>query len=86
MNRSTAIAFIAGKAALGASLALGFASSPAAPAHVAHADYPEPPTPTWIEGIEEDDPRWDCWTMGNQICGPAATVAGVPVEPGDYQS
>ena len=21
--------------------------------------------------IEEDDPRWDCATMGNRICGPA---------------
>jgi hypothetical protein len=20
--------------------------------------------------IEEDDPRWDCRTMGNQVCGP----------------
>lgn len=20
--------------------------------------------------IEEDDPRWDCHTMGNRICGP----------------
>lgn len=20
--------------------------------------------------IEEDDPRWDCRTMGNRICGP----------------
>jgi hypothetical protein len=21
--------------------------------------------------IEEDDPRWDCNTMGNHVCGPA---------------
>jgi hypothetical protein len=21
--------------------------------------------------IHEDDPRWDCHTMGNRICGPA---------------
>ncbi|WP_263729976.1 hypothetical protein [Cellulomonas sp. SG140] len=20
--------------------------------------------------IEEDDPRWDCRTMGNHVCGP----------------
>lgn len=20
--------------------------------------------------IEEDDPRWDCETMGNELCGP----------------
>ena len=25
------------------------------------------PTPTTV--ITEDDPRWDCRTMGNQICG-----------------
>lgn len=23
-----------------------------------------------VERIEEDDPRWDCATMGNRICGP----------------
>ena len=38
MNRSTAIALLATKAVLGASIAIGFASSPAAPAHVAAAD------------------------------------------------
>ena len=27
-------------------------------AHKMHADH-----------IEEDDPRWDCHTMGNKICG-----------------
>ena len=27
-----------------------------------------PVTPTTV--ITEDDPRWDCRTMGNQICGP----------------
>jgi hypothetical protein len=25
--------------------------------------------------ITEDDPRWDCTTMGNQVCGPKATEA-----------
>lgn len=25
----------------------------------------------WPEHIEEDDPRWNCVTMGNQQCGPA---------------
>ena len=29
------------------------------------------------EHIEEDDPRWDCHTMGNHICGPTTTVAMV---------
>jgi hypothetical protein len=23
-----------------------------------------------VTRIEEDDPRWDCRTMGNRICGP----------------
>lgn len=26
---------------------------------------------TTLERIEEDDPRWDCATMGNRVCGPA---------------
>jgi hypothetical protein len=30
--------------------------------------------------ITEDDPRWDCRTMGNLICGPAS----VDHEPGRY--
>lgn len=29
-----------------------------------------PPVPTVIT---EDDPRWDCETMGNRICGPTTT-------------
>lgn len=32
----------------------------------------EDPGPIWIDDqlvIEEDDPRWDCSTMGNMICG-----------------
>jgi hypothetical protein len=67
MKRSTCIALLTGKAVLGASIAIGFAST-AAPVHVAHAaDYPEPPAPVWIEGIDEDDARWDCRTMGRAI-------------------
>ena len=27
------------------------------------------------ERIEEDDPRWDCRTMGNKICGPTNAAA-----------
>lgn len=38
MNKSTVIALLAAKAALGASLAAGFLLSPAAPAHPAAAD------------------------------------------------
>lgn len=28
--------------------------------------------------IDEDSPLWDCRTMGNQQCGPGATVYGEP--------
>lgn len=31
--------------------------------------------------IEEDDPRWDCRTMGNRVCGPD-NAQDVPA--GDY--
>ena len=27
------------------------------------------------ERIEEDDPRWDCQTMGNKVCGPTEEQA-----------
>lgn len=37
-----------------------------------------------VDRIEEDDPRWDCRTMGNQRCGEGAAVNGAPVEAGDY--
>jgi hypothetical protein len=39
----------------------------------APADEPSRPataTTTTTERIEEDDPRWDCRTMGNRRCGP----------------
>lgn len=29
-------------------------------------------TPDRAERIEEDDPRWDCATMGNKVCGPTS--------------
>lgn len=35
------------------------------------------------ETIYEDDPRWDCRTMGNFVCGPANSQ-GVPM--GHYLS
>ena len=36
-----------------------------------------PTTPTTVvtEVIEEDDPRWDCETMGNKVCGPTEAEA-----------
>lgn len=35
--------------------------------------------PGTSSGIAEDDPRWDCRTMGNEICGP-----GQGVQAGQY--
>jgi hypothetical protein len=37
-----------------------------------------------VDRIEEDDPRWDCRTMGNHVCGEGATVNGQPIPAGDY--
>lgn len=34
--------------------------------------------------LAEDDPRFDCRTMGNQVCGEGAEVYGVDVPAGDY--
>ncbi|RIR62901.1 hypothetical protein D2E33_04255 [Mycobacteroides abscessus] len=36
---------------------------------------PTPATPSVVHSvpqIEEDEPGWDCATMGNRICGPGA--------------
>jgi hypothetical protein len=30
--------------------------------------------------ITEDDPRWDCRTMGNKICGPVPTPTLIPCD------
>lgn len=38
------------------------------------------PVPMPTAPIQEDDPRWDCRTMGNRICGPLAPRS-VVVEP-----
>ena len=32
--------------------------------------------PIPVERITEDDPGWDCRTMGNQICGPPHPTPG----------
>lgn len=43
-------------------------------------------SPTPQERITEDDPRWDCRTMGNKICGPGAKkpayYCGAPTKKG----
>lgn len=42
---------------------------------IAHPDERAPATITWTNTpgpvIQEDDPRWNCLTMGNRTCGPA---------------
>jgi hypothetical protein len=30
--------------------------------------------PTGTDRIEEDDPRWNCATMGNRECGPSVNA------------
>ena len=30
-----------------------------------------PVTIEWVDHCEEDEPCWDCRTMGNKICGPS---------------
>jgi hypothetical protein len=75
MNRS--IARVIGKAAFGASLALGFA---VAPHGIAHAD-----TTTVTVTVTEDSPQWDCRYDGNHICGVGAVLPdGSLAIPGDY--
>lgn len=33
-------------------------------------DAPSQPANPPVQTIEEDEPGWDCQTMGNHICGP----------------
>ena len=44
------------------------------------------PGPGFAQRITEDDPRWDCRTMGNKICGPNAPkptiYCGAPTKKG----
>lgn len=57
------IAFILGMWAM-AALVVSFPGSP---------DIEPVPSPdTATVSIEEDDPHWDCWTMGNYVCGKEA--------------
>lgn len=37
------------------------------------------------ETIYEDDPRWDCRTMGNRVCGDGTVLPdGTVIDAGDY--
>ncbi|MEO7555482.1 MAG: hypothetical protein ABIV94_02605, partial [Acidimicrobiales bacterium] len=57
--------------------------------HLAVPDQPAPPAPAPVTArpapgtitttntptsCQEDDPCWDCSTMGNHVCGPTVTV------------
>lgn len=44
--------------------------------HLAVPDQPAPAPPavTAPAPCQEDDPCWDCSTMGNHLCGPAVEV------------
>lgn len=61
------LAAIAAVFAFGGSLALGFVTSPVAPAGSHHA----------TAAPAEDSPAFDCRVHGNQICGPNNSQ-GVP--------
>lgn len=60
----------------------GFAQDTAIAEATIHDDSPDATateSPSFSGIITEDDPRWDCRTMGNLICGPAnaqGVVAG----------
>ena len=36
------------------------------------------PSTTQVKACQEDDPCWDCKTMGNKVCGPAKAVSPSP--------
>ena len=36
---------------------------------------PKPSTTTNTQVIEEDEPGWNCHTMGNKVCGPNGPYA-----------
>lgn len=52
--------------------ALLLAVTACAPTQASRLPIPTPkaPTTTTTEFIAEDDPRWNCLTMGNRTCGP----------------
>lgn len=39
--------------------------------------YPEADQPASYQSVVEDDPAWDCTTMGNRICGPSNAQGAV---------
>lgn len=53
------------------------APAQAAPVVVPVTD-PAPPRFDALPAITEDDPRWDCATMGNRVCGPDAPLPAGP--------
>lgn len=95
MNR-LAVIILAGLVALGATGSVALTASHEAPANLAYAAWHEPepapvapvstPAPVASPSVarcQEDEPCWDCATMGNRICGPAIVPAPVvtPVTP-----
>lgn len=59
----------AGRNTRTAVIALAFAIPLGWNANIA-IDAMHPATPTPIPSISEDDPNWNCLTMGNRQCGP----------------
>jgi hypothetical protein len=80
MNRSIALVVV--KAALGAGLALGFASAPHGTAHtdtvVGYDAYTAEVGDDNGDGaVSEDESGWSCVDDGNRVCGPG-NAQGVP--------
>src|SRR6476620_2417059 len=47
--------------------------------------HPQAPVVDTTTTVLEDDPAWDCRTMGNRVCGVGALLSdGSPAVPGDY--
>ena len=70
----TTLSRLAVAAVIGATAA-GVGTLYAATEPVQGTAYPAPTqVRVWPQGsvgyVEEDDPRWDCATMGNRVCGP----------------
>jgi hypothetical protein len=86
MNRTIALVVV--KAALGASLVIGFAAAPhGAAAHAAPVGvdvYAYEVGDDNADGVmQEDESGWDCTTMGNRICGVGNAQGAVP---GDWST
>ncbi|AER48977.1 hypothetical protein SEA_DONNY_65 [Mycobacterium phage Donny] len=74
-NAERAVLFAAGVfVGLAAGLPTGLAIAEPRDHQVTHPE--ATPTSTVQTTISEDDPAWDCRTMGNRVCGPETATPG----------